>query len=106
VTWYINVVCVCDNSNVRNATVNFAMIDMIKNPPVGFEYPVLAHFYMNRDAIIKQVEAWCQDGVSKTDKLTTLKVIIDHLLSPCSIAFRHFLIQLHVFDPASIGPFN
>lgn len=26
------------NSNLRNATVRFAMIDMVQNPPKGFEY--------------------------------------------------------------------
>jgi len=30
------------NSNIRNATIRFAMIDMITNPPRGFEYVSLS----------------------------------------------------------------
>jgi hypothetical protein len=53
------------HSNIRNATIRLAMIDQIQKPPAGFEYPTLMHFYLQKDNIIKQVDDWLSDGVSK-----------------------------------------
>jgi len=53
------------SSNVRNATIKYAMIEQIENPPKGFEYITLNHFYLNKDRIIRQVRGWMTDDVSK-----------------------------------------
>lgn len=31
------------------------------------------HFYLQRDSLIKQLEGWCTDGVTKGSHLATLK---------------------------------
>jgi len=67
------------NSDVRNATLRFAMIDQLKNPPKGFEYVTNAHFYFNRDRIIQQVEGWLIDGVSQGANLKELKPLVEQL---------------------------
>jgi ubiquitin-protein ligase len=67
------------NSNVRNATIRFAMLDMIEKPPVGFEYMVLSHFFLQRDNLIKQVDGWLKDGVSKGSNLQTLTSLVSEL---------------------------
>jgi len=53
------------SSNVRNATIKYAMIEQIEKPPKGFEYITLNHFYLNKDRIIRQVRGWMTDDVSK-----------------------------------------
>jgi len=67
------------NSEVRNATVKFAMIDQIRNPPRGFEYVTLQHFYINRDRLIQQLEGWLADGVSQGVLLKTLTKDVETL---------------------------
>jgi baculoviral IAP repeat-containing protein 6 len=67
------------NSNIRAATVRWAMIDMLRNPPQGFEYVVLTHFFLHKDTILKQVEGWCTDGVSKGAHLASLKALVSEL---------------------------
>jgi len=59
------------SSNVRNATIKYAMIEQIEKPPKGFEYITLNHFYLNKDRIIRQVRGWMTDDVSKNPTNTT-----------------------------------
>lgn len=40
---------------VRYATVKYAMIDVIKYPPKGFEEVVLKNFWLKREIILKDV---------------------------------------------------
>jgi hypothetical protein len=67
------------DANVRNKTIEIAMLDQLASPPVGFEYLTLAHFYLQRDAIMKMVRGWAKDGVSKGKHLTLLKELIPKL---------------------------
>jgi hypothetical protein len=64
---------------VRVATVQYAMLDQIAKPPAGFEYVTLMHFYLQRDEIIKQVEGWLTDGISKGAKLNELRALLPKL---------------------------
>mmetsp|Transcript_7521 Transcript_7521/g.11951 ORF Transcript_7521/g.11951 Transcript_7521/m.11951 type:complete len:216 (+) Transcript_7521:1221-1868(+) len=40
------------------ATVQWAMLDMLKNPPLGFEDVVRHHFYFQQKNICQQIEGW------------------------------------------------
>ncbi len=46
------------NRNLWPATVKWAMIDMLRHPPVGFEEAVKAHFRVKKHLVLAQVEAW------------------------------------------------
>lgn len=43
---------------VRYCNVKFAMIDAIKNPPVGFEKVIKRSFYLKKNEILKEVKEW------------------------------------------------
>ena len=43
---------------VRVGNINFAMVNMIKKPPSGFEDVVRRHFYIKRDVILKECATW------------------------------------------------
>lgn len=43
---------------VRCGTLQFAMIDMLKNPPPEFADIIKMHFYLKKDQIISQVQGW------------------------------------------------
>jgi ubiquitin-protein ligase len=67
------------NNRVRVATLKFAMIDQLENPPKGFEYPVLTHFYLMKEAILEQVNGWLSDGKSTGPELEELKSLVPKL---------------------------
>lgn len=46
------------NKPLYKETVQLAMIDMIENPPVGFEEVVKEHFKLKKDYILNQVKEW------------------------------------------------
>ena len=48
------------NDNLLPSTIKFAMIDMIKNPPTGYEDVVKLHFKMKKDEILSKIEIWQQ----------------------------------------------
>jgi len=48
------------NRVIERGTLQWAMVDMLEKPPVGFEEIVRTHFKLNRDRVLKQVEAWNQ----------------------------------------------
>ena len=48
------------NSIREVATVQWAMLDMLKNPPPGFEDAVRAHFFLQQKNICAQIEAWLE----------------------------------------------
>lgn len=43
---------------VRIGTLNFAIINMIKKPPIGFEDIVRGHFYLKKETILETVKNW------------------------------------------------
>jgi len=55
--------------NIQVQNIRWAIIDSIKSPPVGFEKVVHTHFRLQKDAIIKQAQAWQKDNSSITDDL-------------------------------------
>jgi len=46
------------NTELLPSTVKWAMIDMLKQPPTGFEAVVRTHFALKADAVRKQLTAW------------------------------------------------
>jgi len=46
------------NNNLYPNTIKFAMIEMIKKPPIGFEDIVNNHFKLNNNKIIKTINKW------------------------------------------------
>jgi len=65
------------NEKIKCATIRWAMIDMLENPPKGFEDVIKVHFTLRRDYIVKTLYKWLEDDkLSKTaghfDKLYEL----------------------------------
>ena len=48
------------NRRLWPATVQWAMLDMLRHPPVGFEEVVKAHFRVKKHLILAQVGAWAR----------------------------------------------
>jgi len=46
------------NAHLHPNTILWAMLDMLANPPAGFEAVVKAHFYLRQRAILEQCEKW------------------------------------------------
>ena len=62
------------NNNIYPNTINYAMIDMIKNPPTGFEDIIKNHFKLKKDDINKTLIKWNQQVL-----LTQLNELINKL---------------------------
>ena len=45
---------------VRYNNIRVCMIDMIRNPPKGFEDVIKIHFYLKKDKILKEVDTWIE----------------------------------------------
>ena len=43
---------------VKLANIRYAMIEMIKKPPRGFEEVVRRHFLLKKEEILEQCERW------------------------------------------------
>ncbi|KAN0018279.1 hypothetical protein ACTFIU_010893 [Dictyostelium citrinum] len=64
------------NHNLIPATIQFAMIDMIQNPPLPFKEVIHAHFYYQKNTIKKQCEAWISEfKEAKKDYAKILKLV-------------------------------
>ena len=46
------------NKNIEAQTIRWAMVDMLKNPPKGFEEVIKTHFSLRKDAILANIEKW------------------------------------------------
>ena len=45
---------------VRYNNIRVCMIDMIKNPPKGFENIIKIHFFLKKEKILKEVDSWIE----------------------------------------------
>jgi hypothetical protein len=50
------------NDNIRLRTMQWAMIDVIKNPPVHFAEIVREHFRLHASNILVETQKWCQEA--------------------------------------------
>lgn len=80
------------NEVIRVATVEFAMLEMLRRPPVGFEEVVRSHFYLKSAFIKQQCDQWLAEGKSSSAhyarllKLTKeLRELLDKLTPPPSL---------------------
>lgn len=53
---------------VRYGNIMYAMIENIKNPPKGFEEVIKRHFYIKKNAILKEVDKWIKRATDKVAK--------------------------------------
>jgi len=51
------------NNNLYIETIKYAMINMINNPPVGYEEVVIQHFKIKKNNIIETVNKWLESSV-------------------------------------------
>jgi baculoviral IAP repeat-containing protein 6 len=49
------------NCNIRQATVKWAILEMIKKPPICFKDVIRKHFYLKRKEIKDQCEKWAKE---------------------------------------------
>ena len=45
------------SANIKQATVKWAMLNQLRNPPACFKEVIHTHFYLKRKEILKQVRA-------------------------------------------------
>ena len=52
---------------VRVSNIKYAMIEMIKNPPRGFEEIISKSFYLKKEMILKEVKSWIPRAFDPAD---------------------------------------
>lgn len=73
---------------VKYGNVRYAMLEMLKAPPAGFETVVRTHFKLNRDRILTMLDNWVEESKSVT-KLSF------HMLTECQNHTITALFRLH-----------
>ncbi|CAD8118277.1 unnamed protein product [Paramecium sonneborni] len=68
---------------VRFGNIQYAMIENIKNPPVGFESIIRRHFYLKRVEIMDEVKKWIQYAEQR--QALYMGLVSDHNSQWCSI---------------------
>ncbi|KRX01455.1 Ubiquitin-conjugating enzyme/RWD-like protein [Pseudocohnilembus persalinus] len=53
---YENIIKVC--------TIQYAMVEMLKNPPKDFVDVIQMHFFLNKDIIMRQIQVWIDDSLN------------------------------------------
>ncbi|CAF2055249.1 unnamed protein product [Rotaria magnacalcarata] len=58
------------DANIRQATVRWAMLEQLRNPPACFADIVRRHFFLKRNEIIDQCDSWIRElqDISTTEK--------------------------------------
>jgi len=69
------------NEVIRLATVEYAMLNQLRNPNPGFESVIRAHFYLKRRKVLRQVENWLEEGKGSSNHYSRLKRAYDDLKS-------------------------
>jgi ubiquitin-protein ligase len=62
------------NKNIRKHTVQWAMVDMLRNPPPEFRDVVHAHFRLKKDEVLERVRAWDIDTAPLEKALADAKL--------------------------------
>jgi hypothetical protein len=66
---------------LRVSTLQFAVADMIRHPPLGFEEVVTKHFALRREHILETMAAWTTDATETKDTLATAVEDVTGLLA-------------------------
>jgi ubiquitin-protein ligase len=61
------------NEEKQVHTINLAMIDMVKNPVIGFEDVIKEHFNKKKEEIINRLNIWEQNSQTKTTEIKKYK---------------------------------
>jgi SPRY domain len=61
------------NQVIRVAAVQWAMVDMLRNPPKGFEEVIKNHFELRREAVLAEMEQWVAEGKGNSSHQTSLR---------------------------------
>ena len=69
------------NEEKEPHTINLAMIDMIRNPPKGYEEIVMNHFRMKKDEIITKTLIWEQRATKHNVLISTYRKELISLLN-------------------------
>ena len=72
---------------VREGTIKYAMIEMLRNPPNGFEDAVREHFLLKGKYIVCQIQGWIKDSERFDDAQahrTTLKQLLSEFVMELS----------------------
>uniref|UniRef100_A0A0M3HTT6 UBC core domain-containing protein n=1 Tax=Ascaris lumbricoides TaxID=6252 RepID=A0A0M3HTT6_ASCLU len=56
------------DANIRQATVRWAMLEMIRHPPVAFRDVIMSHFWLKRYEIISQITEWIKETESQIEE--------------------------------------
>ncbi|KYQ92653.1 Baculoviral IAP repeat-containing protein [Tieghemostelium lacteum] len=79
------------NQNIRVATMEWAMVDMLKNPPEPFKEVVQTHFYYSREKLKNQCAEWVEE--SKSSKEYYAKILK---------AYNNLIIELDKLVPPAL----
>mmetsp|Transcript_8802 Transcript_8802/g.7778 ORF Transcript_8802/g.7778 Transcript_8802/m.7778 type:complete len:140 (+) Transcript_8802:109-528(+) len=66
---------------VKYANIRHAMIDQINSPSRCFKEPILIHFYLKKDMILKECQQWLELSKTTTGKYTGLVSSHNHSLA-------------------------
>ena len=64
------------NENIKPETIRYAMVDMLRKPPKGFEEVIHNHFLLKKKEILHQMKKWEREQVHKKN---ALRLVIDEL---------------------------
>jgi baculoviral IAP repeat-containing protein 6 len=67
------------NRNIRLQNITFAMIEMIRNPPKGFEEVVELHFRLKKEIIANETEKWLAEDPNLLAKRNVLLSMLENL---------------------------
>ena len=68
---------------VRLGNIKYAMVGQIRNPPKGFETVVRRHFYLKKDAILKEVKGWVE--LADKNEASYAGIVYDHNYNWCKM---------------------
>lgn len=57
------------NENIKPETIRYAMVDMLRKPPPGFEEIIKTHFTLKKKEILQQMSKWEREQVHKKNSL-------------------------------------
>ena len=69
------------NSDLHPHTIKLGMIDMIKNPPPGFEQVIKDHFSMKKEEINNTLSLWENNATKHKDLIKTYRLELIDLLN-------------------------
>lgn len=79
------------DANIRQATVKWGMLEMIRHPPRAFEEVILKHFWLKRQEITAQVTEWIKDGERRVENQRGSNAHMQALQTHLASLKRHWI---------------